>query len=128
MANATASNLPAEWNTGDAEVFDSGGNILDKKELIGAPFLIGEIRFQKGDFGPFVSVTAVNAANEEFVFNDGSTGVYRQLAGWARDRKLTKDEKPESGTYQVRLVCKRGLRVSEYEGPGGRPARTYYLA
>jgi len=117
------------WDDADAEEFDSGANIRDKADLIKTAFLIGKITFRKGDFGPYVTVTAVDRMNSEFVFNDGSTGIYRQLVNWCHERKLldAKVTNPDSQEYDVRIKCLKGLRVSSYESPNG-PAKTYYLA
>lgn len=128
MANAT--NLPAAWGK-DAEAFDAeGSDVRNKKELVGVPFLVGNVKFNKGNFGPFVSVKAVDTSNAEFVFNDGSTGVYRQIVGKLHKAGLLDEgiTKPDMQEYDVRWVCPKGLRVSEYEGPNGKPSMTYYIA
>lgn len=121
---------PIQWDAGEVELFDGGGDIRDKAALVGQSFMIGRITFRKGDYGPYVTVTAVDPENQEFVFNDGSSGVYRQLVTYLQERgKLDKGiDRPDSQEYEVRLLVQRGLRVSEYEGPQGKPARTYYLA
>ncbi len=54
--------------------------------------------------------------SEHVVFADGSTGIYEHL------RKLY------NARGVVKIRCKRGLRVSEYEGPHGGPSKTFYLA
>lgn len=123
-----STNLPAAWNTPEVDVFDGGADVRDKATLIGQPMMVGKVTFNKGDYGPFASITAVDPANEEFVFNDGSTGVYRQVVGYLQDKGLINVDKPDTGEYNVRLVLRRGLRRSDYEGPGGKPAVTFYLA
>lgn len=123
-------NTPALWADQDADEFDGGSDIRDKRSLLGVPFLIGKVTFNRGDYGAFVSLTAVDAENNEFVMNDGSTGVYRQVVSYLHKKGMLADDidKPETGEHEVRLVCRKGLRVSEYEGPGGKPASTFYLA
>lgn len=119
-------NLPAEWNQGAEEEIETV-DVRDKSELLGTPFLMTSIRVSAGDFGPFFSVTAEDAQGESFVFNDGSTGVARQLSGWLakhRDR-----EADQTGTWDLRLVARKGLRSSTYPNPAGDGvSTTYYIA
>lgn len=90
---------------------------------------------------------------EHIVFNDGSTGIYRQITGYLQAKELIKLPEPlvmvgskgecsldlprsewESGAelatagIPVRLLCPRGLRYSEYQNdfaPDG--AKTRYI-
>jgi hypothetical protein len=124
---------PAQW--GDAEDFGASGNLIEEKSvLVKMPFLIGNVKFNDGDFGPFVSLTCVDAANVEFILNDGSTGIYAQIVEKLHNAGLlSKDiEAPEIGEWDVRWACKRGLRVSKYSYTDDkgkeRPAETYYIA
>lgn len=106
--------------------------IEDNNELVGREFLILSWRFNAdGNFGPFVSVMAIDRNNNKFVFNDGGTGVRLQLA-----------ELEDKGIFG-RVHCVKGLRRSDFrfdEKTGnvmkrsdpnygaGKPATTYYLS
>lgn len=109
------------------ETIDAGPEVVQKSELIGFPFLIGEVIFREGKFGSYATVRCVNKDNAEFVFNDGSTGVCQQLIHHFQKRDMISTDKP-SGAYQTKIMCKKGLRVSNYERENGQPASTYYIA
>jgi hypothetical protein len=122
--------MPADWQDADVETFQGGSNVRDKKELLGRPFMIGRATFRTGDYGPYVSLTCVDPANEEFVLNDGSSGIYKQMVDYlhAKGRLDSSITRPDSQEYDLRLLVRRGVRVSEYETDSGKPARTYYLS
>lgn len=114
-----------------SESMDDYGNgfevLEDKNLLIKKPFAILEWRFSVGDMGEFVSATCVTEKGDKLIINDGSTGILRQL------RTITKTrEKLGVANVQAGLICKRGLRRSDYQYTDGkgesRPATTYYLA
>ena len=88
--------------------------VVDKSDLVGKELIVVDARFTTdGDYGPFVSLTCRLRSGETVVINDGSTGIYKQLA---------------DGDVQLPLYCAKGLRVSEYPyGESGARARTYYL-
>lgn len=91
--------------------------------------------------------------NEAVVYNDGSAGIARQITAYLHDRELIQvPDGPEVGEvgecrwdvyraqwikgfdvdnpsprFDIRLLCLRGLRVSEYEYGTGEAA-TFYLA
>lgn len=102
-------------------------------------------------------------AGEHLVFNEGGTGVYRQMVEYLvnKGRILIKSDKPEQGAYgesrydilppeweypatgyelrfdndgnpvvsfEVRLLCPRGLRLSEYENEYTKQGETRYFA
>jgi hypothetical protein len=124
--------------------------------LVGTPFVITHVRFNpgKGTSGFMASIECVTQDSEPVVFNDGSTGVYRQVVAYLESKGLVElpdgpasgpagesrfdaplaqwrkpkraDEVGQERGFDVRLVCPRGLRTSEYEGPAGM-ATTYYL-
>jgi len=100
---------------------ESGNVVQDKDLLIGVPMLIVETRFTiSKQFGsPFVSVTAMLKTGEVIIFNDGSTGICKQLDGIE-----VSPEKP--------LHVPGGLRRSDYEVEGPNKtmikASTYYLS
>lgn len=109
--------LPAD------EVLGNGFTVIsDKNVLVGVPMILLEWRFNDGDQGKFVSVSAVARTElgmKKVIVNDGSTGIMAQLSAYTN--KTGKD----GG-----LVVKKGLRRSDYvadtpEGP--KNATTYYL-
>lgn len=113
--NGQITDLPSDWD------------LVDKATLVGKPFLIYEFTLREGDFGrKYASVYAViegatpDAPLQRVVFNDGSTGIARQLEAMAAQGIM-------GG-----IRCTKGLRVSEYtyEDRDGttKPAKTYYLS
>lgn len=110
------------------EVYDAstaigtGFDLMDtegKDQLCGIPFLVLEMKFNWSDAynQEFVSFLAVTEDGRRFIVNDGSTGVYRQLRAFY-------DEFGRNGG----LLCKGGLRRSDYPATEDRPAgTTYYL-
>ncbi len=118
--------------------YGTGFVLTPKAALIGVPFLIAQWRFNPGKYGEeFVSVEAVTKHNEKVIFNDGSTGVARQLRAVTDTRNKRKHPAPQAG-----LVVPGGLTKTEYwynevtretssvpqTGKGWGPAETYYLA
>jgi hypothetical protein len=130
-----------------------GRPLTDKASLIGTPLVITTVVFRKGAKDKegtqhdYVSCeyTAVTAPPIEGVFNDGSTGIRRQVVAYLADKgivpkgyKTSPDEpvwvQAPEGTpdpeFSIRFLAPRGLRVSEYDSefaPDGK-ASTYYLA
>lgn len=174
----------AEWLAG-ADVIEGFDLEQDKANLCGVPFKVLAAVFRNGktdkktqriynyasveiEIGPaaVVGKAARRRANnpnlsviepgERLVFNDGSTGVCRQLVSYLHAKGLiTVPEGPENGgagesrydTYRSEwrvngvpvpaedalrveipngLVCLRGLRVSEYD-TDGQETTTYYF-
>lgn len=114
------------------EEFDGGSEwelIGDKEDLVGVPFVIAMVRWNdvKTKAGlptgkQYVSVMAFTEDGKKIVFNDGSTGVAQQLQTYIA--KHSRD---------TGILCKKGLRVSEYDYTDPdtgitAPAKTYYLA
>src|SRR4051812_1730354 len=62
--------------------FVEGSRLATKQELLGKPFVITGVHFYPGAGSDFVAVSAVTMDNEPVVFNDGSTGVRRQLVAY----------------------------------------------
>ncbi len=101
--------------------------LTEKQKLIGEPFIITDLRFWDGDKGPVVSVCLLTKDGRKLVFNDGSSGIFRQL------QDIVSQTNRFSG-----IKVMRGLRASSYEttekdfdgNPIGKPfkATTYYLA
>lgn len=77
----------------------------DKAKLVGKPFFALYWTFNAGDFGDyFVSAACITPEGMKFILNDGSSGIYQQLA----DYSTTHDGK------QGALMCPGGLRSSTY--------------
>jgi len=134
---------------------------LDK--LVGVPFLITNVTFRQGDIKvqktgqlrDYVSVEAtvhpdfrLRFKRDSIVFNDGSTGIYRQIVAYLAGKGTitVPQDLPEEGgsnetrydvsvsngtegsaSYDIRLVCPEGLRKSDYTNDYG-DAQTWYLA
>jgi hypothetical protein len=170
-AQATPPNVPAVqgslWEVANTESFSDliqGADVVlghrlvkDLRELLGVPFVIRRLVWREGlsPSGYYVSCESVTATNEPIVFNDGSTGVYRQVVSFLEHKGLIGlKEGPEQGEagktrfdvpiekwlppspgkealmtdgLSVRLVAPRGLRVSEYAFNGSNEAETFYL-
>jgi hypothetical protein len=142
--------------------------------LVGVPFIIEGITFRQGDvnimpkgeapfYRDYASVEALvhplfqgRFKRPRVVFNDGSTGIYRQLTqylaakgiievddayaetgeanGTRYDVSLSGPGFKEDATTRedraftgIRLVCPEGLRVSDYRNAYGE-GKTWYLA
>lgn len=68
----------------DIDVVDSQDLVKDKRDLVGTPLVITRITFSPGDFKTgFVSLEATLDDDRRIVFNDGSTGVRRQILAYA---------------------------------------------
>lgn len=170
----------AEWNAETADAIEIegytqyGGKENEKTldALVGVPFLIKTVHFRHGDITPdgwphardYVSCEvlirpdfASQFPRKYVIFNDGSTGIYRQIVAAlvARDMVNVPDNLPEEGPahetrydvsfseqrsdtdgkevwtsreFAVRLLCPEGLRKSKYANPkGGADATTWYL-
>jgi hypothetical protein len=161
----------AEWNSQVADAIEIegyslyGGKENDNKldSLIGVPFLITTATFREGDITPagqkqprdYVSCEVLirpdhaHKFNRKYVvFNDGSTGIYRQVVAALAARELVQldDSLPEAGDanttrydvsfsggedepreFEVGLLCPEGLRKSEYKSATGDSV-TWYLA
>jgi len=171
----------AEWNAEAGQADEVVGySLIGGKEneqtlelLKGVPFIIEGVTFRKGDvnigtkdkpfYRDYVSVECLvhplyqsRFKRPRVVFNDGSTGIYRQIVAYLVSKGLVEvDESlPEGGDahgsrydvsyserriapngdevwvgreFDIRLTCPEGLRYSDYKGPQG-DARTYYIA
>jgi hypothetical protein len=133
--------------------------LMEKKDLVGKPMILLGVAFRPSERGErdYVSVKAVTKEEGYIIFNDGSTGIRRQLLGycvnkryadwqdeaenldrnaeelaWREPAKLTFD-KEGNVTISVSIQVKvpRGLRLSEYDytSEDGKKskAETYYL-
>jgi hypothetical protein len=136
---------------GADEVF----NKENKDHLIRVPFVVVGVSFNKGDQGEFASLTCIDHENRTIVINDGGTGIRRQMVSYLQARGLidvgttlddsnpldkpfdtwaSGDDAAHEG-FKIKLLCKRGLRKSDYDAigekgdPNHRPAgTTHYLA
>ena len=102
---------------------------VEKARLVGVPFIIMGWRFNQGDKGVFVSLTAVTKLpvldqqgnpRTRVVINDGGTGIRAQ---W--------EAEVYSGRAKPGKVVSAGLRVSNYEYTNDKgeteSASTYYF-
>jgi hypothetical protein len=126
--------IPDSWDdaiqylqeTGEVVEFEgSPWHPVDKKHLVGKPFIIMGWAEQNGDRGPYTSLFAIcqepvpddnGTFRNRVVINDGGTGIHSQWSTVVA-----------SGKAKVGLLCKNGLRVSEYDHPDFGPSKTYYL-
>jgi hypothetical protein len=106
------------------EEFGDGSVKVGKEQLLGVRFLLLEFTFHvdKKTNREYVNVLLMAENGKKAWFNDGSTGIYRQLKHFEKKRMLTGG-----------ILCESGLRVSEYEHTDERTgevsmASTYYLA
>ncbi|MEU7164327.1 hypothetical protein AB0A70_06730 [Streptomyces morookaense] len=119
-----------------SETYDELANsipiVREKMQLVGAPFVSLEWRFNRGDNGEFVSATVMTQDNRLSILNDGSSGIYRQY------RELTE----KRGSQRGPIMHRDGLSISEYwfnpdtretaknrpdDGGDWRKATTFYL-
>lgn len=108
-----------------ADLGDGFALVEDKMALIKVPFIILAANFSEGDYrredgtmGTFVSCRIVTEDGRKLVLNDGGSGIHDQIQMlWAM--------KPE--TQGKPIVCRNGLRVSEYDHPQHGLAKTFYL-
>lgn len=129
-----------------------GYALTDKEQLKGVPFIIRNVTiryggmFKDGTVRDYVSCESVTKSNAPIVFNDGSTGIRRQMIQYLQTQGLIDaDRDPDlplvilksnpdgSGTAMnfegMRpLLCPRGLRSSEYANEYTDEGVTYYLA
>ena len=111
-----------------SEVLGDGFTLVEKDKLVGVPFVLIDYTVhtsttnfdENGEGLKFVTVRCVTEEDKRVAFNDGSTGVARQLRDLAA-REIY------GGIY-----VQNGLRASEYEvlDAKGRKssATTYYLS
>ena len=96
-----------------------GFSVVENKDtLLGTPLLILAVHFSEGDHGEFASCRAVTEDGRKVVINDGSTGIFAQL-------KLLQEKRPE--IFGAPIMCRNGLRKSEYDHPEHGRSVTYYL-
>lgn len=104
--------------------------LVEKEELEGVPFIITMFGVYDGDYGAdskFAAVTCLLEDGSTVVFNDGSTGIFRTLAG---------DESkgiPPTPQEALPIACAGGVRASHYKyidkiTGEEKPATTWYLS
>lgn len=109
----------------EKEMGDGFRLISDLAPIANYPTLLMEWTFRAGDFGDYVSIRGVSRDNDgnliRYIYNDGSTGICRQLQEFSKERNKFGG-----------LMVQAGFRVSEYEYEdekgNTRPAKTWYLA
>ena len=111
-----------------SEVLGDGFTLVEKDKLVGVPFVLIDYTVhtsttnfdENGEGLKFVTVRCVTQEDKRVAFNDGSTGVARQLRDLAA-REIY------GGIY-----VQGGLRASEYEVTDAKgrksSATTYYLS
>lgn len=107
--------------------------LVEQKSLLAQPFLIVGVQFNDTDLtrsGKYVNVRCILPDDRKVCFNDGSTGVYRQLVEIITYRM-------NRGLPPKPILVKGGLRASVYHWDpvrqmitdDGKPnAATYYLS
>lgn len=104
--------VPRSWDEiadsiGELVIFQgSPYKVVEKKELIGVPFVITDLRFYWSSRydSPVVAVCCLTQNDDLLVFNDGSTGIFEQCKQMAA-----------SSGKKAGIMCPNGLRVSEYK-------------
>jgi hypothetical protein len=143
-----ATNVDLAGLLANADVVE-GRPLTDKASLIGLPHILTSVAFRKGtkdregNQHDYVSCeyTTVTEVPIEGVYNDGSTGVRRQIVAYLADKGVidegyktdpdisvwveSEDPDPE---FTIRFLAPRGLRVSKYSNDFTDEAETYYLA
>lgn len=109
-----------------------GADLIDKALLVGEPFEITALCFKRGAGGiEYVFCDALLSDGRTVSFSDSSTkGIRFQLAEMWLKRTGEDPTYPTDETWNdVRIACRKGLRVSEFEVEGQKKkGRTYYLA
>jgi hypothetical protein len=111
--------LPGEWE------------LVKASELVGVPFKVVGVHLNFTDLsseGTYANIRCITLDSRKVSFNDGSTGVYKQLKDIAA--KWQKDNMPARP-----ILVKGGLRASVYHWdeqsqaitPGNPNAATFYL-
>ncbi len=73
-------------------------DLVDKESLLGVPFVITSFTFRQSDMAKveYVSVEATTKDDQRIVFNDGSTGVRRDLVNYCAARGIFEVQGDES--------------------------------
>ena len=106
----------------DITDYGDGFGVVDKKDLVGVPFVILDWKFAEGEYGQdFAIVRAVTKDDRKVIFTDGSekSGIRPQV----------KDFEAKGSTGGI--LCPKGLTVSEYVYVNDKgeksPSKTYYF-
>lgn len=118
------------WAGQDAELI-GGADLRDKAELVGLPFKITGVIFQKNERDVMsVTVEAEDQNGEEFDFYDSSTsGVKAQITTFLTLKGVEIDYSTGEN-HEVNIVVPKGLRVSNFTvmvNGKEKQAKTYYL-
>lgn len=122
-----------------SEEFGTGFTLLDDKDrIVGKDMFILEWQINKGTWGEFASFAVITESNEKYIINDGSSGIYAQLAELSYShnksgglfitgglRKSTYDTCLECGVPRPpEIVCTRCGDTTDRRAEG----TTYYLS
>lgn len=134
--------------------------LVDKKELLGEPLILVQVSFRPSEKASrdYVSVEAIGKTHGYIVFNDGSTGIRRQMLNYCVQKNFARwndenenyDRNAEELEWEapatlrfddnaavtisvpIRVKVPHGLRLSEYdytdENNKSRKAETFYLS
>jgi hypothetical protein len=155
----TIEDSPFDYYNGTTTDIIGDIELMEKKDLVGKPMILLGVVFRPSERGSrdYVSVKAVTKEGGYVIFNDGSTGIRRQLLGycvnkgyaswqdefenldrnaeqlgWGEPAHLTFDEESNvTISVPIQVKVPRGLRLSEYDytSADGKKSRaeTYYL-
>lgn len=133
---APANAIPAAWGDEQAVMLD-GQDLIEKDALVGKPFLITAIRNHLGAgevlYAQFEATFSHDVENgERFQFQDSGKGIRGQVDAYYDAIGLDTGNPDLLDEWQdCRIVCPKGLRVSEHkqEDERGRKVdvRSYYL-
>jgi hypothetical protein len=150
VARGADSSIDISGLLANADVVE-GRTLTEKASLIGLPHIITSVSFRKGTTDAlgvqhdFVSCeyTTITETPFEGVYNDGSTGIRRQVVAYLASKGLIPEaykENPDASiwvateddtkdpTFILRFLAPRGLRVSDYKNDYTDEGRTFYLA
>jgi len=152
VARSTTSTIDFKALLANADVVE-GRALVDKASMIGMPHIITSVAFHKGvkdkegishDFVSceFTTLPSTGAPIEG-VYNDGSTGIRRQIVGYLASKGILPEgytaepdtsvwvehtEEETDPEFSIKFLAPRGLRVSEYKNAFVDEGKTYYLA
>jgi hypothetical protein len=104
--------------------------VASKRNLIGVPFVIRQIKLHYGQFGAFVSLIAVTKRDDQIVINDGSTGIARQCVDLVKTYGTDSPVLIQGGLKESVYYIDRDTRQFVSKNPGVEntiPASTFYL-
>jgi hypothetical protein len=130
---APAAGIPTTWGGEDALVLD-GQDLIEKDSLIGKAFLLTGIRNHLGAgevlYAQFEATFSEDVENgDRFMFQDSGKGTRTQVNDYFNKVGVALDLMEE--WQDCRIVCPKGLRVSDHKQPDERgrmvDVRSFYL-